>query len=171
MINHSDCSALINISFGVRSGPPSNQEYNWFGVERIEFESISIFICLHTYTHTRACVRAHTHLYFEGCIFRQQVISKTLVECAWVEDMGQFRYLLDPDTRKRIRKLTKLQLKILNIVPSSLIKLAFFIYIYIYIYSNGYHWHSWWFNGGPNFSLSMIELIYIYIYIYIHITR
>ena len=56
-----------------------------------------------------------------------------MIESAWAEDMGQFLYHLALDVRKIIRRLEKLQLIMINSVPSSLIKLAF-IYIYIYIY-------------------------------------
>ena len=49
--------------------------------------------------------------------------------------MGQFHYNLDPDTRRITRRLEKLQLKMINRVPSPLIKLILiYIYIYIYIY-------------------------------------
>ena len=70
--------------------------------------------------------------------------TKSMVESTWAEDMGQFLYHLDLDTRKITRRLEKLQLKIINSVPSSLIKLVLIvtycldihssIYIYIYIY-------------------------------------
>ena len=36
---------------------------------------------------------------------------KSMVESAWVEDMGQFLYHLDPDTRKITRSLEKNQIK------------------------------------------------------------
>ena len=59
-----------------------------------------------------------------------------------VEDIEQFLYHLDPNTRKITRRPEKLQLRIINSVPSSLIKPAFiitsclniFFNIYIYIY-------------------------------------
>ena len=50
--------------------------------------------------------------------------TKSMDENAWVEDMGQFLYHLDPDTRKITRRLEKIKLKIINSVPSSLRKLA-----------------------------------------------
>ena len=48
--------------------------------------------------------------------------TKSMVETAWA-DMRQFLYHLDPDTRKIIRSLKKIKLKI-NSVLSSLTKLA-----------------------------------------------
>ena len=54
--------------------------------------------------------------------------TKNLVESAWAEDMGQFLYYLDLDTRKITSRLEKLQLKI-NSVPSSFIKLALITHI------------------------------------------
>ena len=53
--------------------------------------------------------------------------TKSMVESAWAEDMGQFLNHLGPDSRKIARRLEKLLLKIINTVPSSLIKLAFII--------------------------------------------
>ena len=50
--------------------------------------------------------------------------TKSMVKSAWAEDMGQFLYHLDPDTRKITRRLEKLQLRKMNSVPSSLIKLV-----------------------------------------------
>ena len=47
-----------------------------------------------------------------------------MVKSAYAEDMGQFLYHLDHDTTKITRRLEKLQLKIINSVISSLIKLA-----------------------------------------------
>ena len=58
--------------------------------------------------------------------------TQSMVESTWAEDMGQFLYHPDPDTRKITRSLEKMKLKIINSVPSSLIKLAG-IYIFIYI--------------------------------------
>ena len=57
-------------------------------------------------------------------------MTKSMVESAWAEDMGQFLYHLDPNTGKI--RLEKLQLKIINSILSSLIKLTW-IYIYIYM--------------------------------------
>ena len=37
-----------------------------------------------------------------------------MVESAWAEDMGQFLYRLDTNTRKINKRLKKLQLKIIN---------------------------------------------------------
>ena len=63
------------------------------------------------------------------------MMPKSMVESVWAEDMGQILYYLDPNTRKIARRPEKLLLKIMNSVPSSLIKLAQkYIYIYIYIY-------------------------------------
>ena len=71
----------------------------------------------------------------------------TEVESTGAEDMGQFLNHLNPDTRKITRRLEKLQLKIINNIPLSLIKLdlvttcclnihsSLYIYIYIYIYN------------------------------------
>ena len=83
-------------------------------------------------------------------------MTKSMVEST--EDMGEYLYHLDPDTKKRARSLEKLQSKIINSVQSSLIILTL-IYIYIYIYMCVYiythtHTHT-----------------YIYIYIYIYIRR
>ena len=41
------------------------------------------------------------------------ITTKSMVESAWAEDMGQFLYHLDPNTRK-IRSLEKIKLKIIN---------------------------------------------------------
>ena len=58
-----------------------------------------------------------------------------MTKSAWTEDMGQFLYYLDPDTRKITRQLEKIKLKIINSVALSLTKHArVYIYIYIYIY-------------------------------------
>ena len=54
-----------------------------------------------------------------------------MVERAWAEDMGQFFYRLDPDT-KNSKNTLKITIK--NSVPSSLTKLGLYIYMYIYIY-------------------------------------
>ena len=51
------------------------------------------------------------------------MMAKSKVENAWAKDMGQFLYQLDPNTRKITRRLEKLQLQIINSVPSSLTKL------------------------------------------------
>ena len=63
------------------------------------------------------------------------------------EDMEQSFNQMDPDKRKKPRKLEKIQLKIINSAPSSLIKLALirtcclnihasiYIYIYTHIFS------------------------------------
>ena len=40
--------------------------------------------------------------------------TKSMVESAWAEDMGQFFYHLDPDSRKTTSRLEKLQLKIIK---------------------------------------------------------
>ena len=53
-----------------------------------------------------------------------------MVESTWAEDMGQFLYHLDPDTRKIIRSLEKTKSKMINCVPLSLTK---FTWTYIYI--------------------------------------
>ena len=45
--------------------------------------------------------------------------TKSTVESAWAENMGQFIYHIDPDTRKITRRLEKVQLKMINCVPSS----------------------------------------------------
>ena len=42
------------------------------------------------------------------------MITKSMVESAWAEDMGQFLYHLDPDIRKIKSRLEKLQLKIIK---------------------------------------------------------
>ena len=47
-----------------------------------------------------------------------------MVENAWAEDMGTFIYYIDPGTRKITKRFEKLQLKMINSLPSSLIKLA-----------------------------------------------
>ena len=47
-----------------------------------------------------------------------------MVESNWVEGIGQFLYPQDPDTRKITRRIEKLQLKIMNNVPSSLKNLS-----------------------------------------------
>ena len=49
---------------------------------------------------------------------------KSMVESPWTEDMGQFLYHLDPDTRKITRRLERIKFKIINSVPSSQTKLA-----------------------------------------------
>ena len=77
------------------------------------------------------------------------MMTKSMVESAWTEDMGQFLYHLDPDTRK-IRRLEKLQLKIINSVPLSLIRVGLIIICCLNIHSTKYIY------------------IYIYIYIYTH---
>ena len=107
------------------------------------------------------CVKCYfIYVWFITFMHITFMTTKSMVECAWVEDMGQFLYHLDSDWRVA-RRLEKLQSKIINSVPSSLIKLAWrttncvnihssiYIYIYIYIYIR---------TG-----------IYIYIYIYINI--
>ena len=38
--------------------------------------------------------------------------TKSIVESAWAEDMGQFPFHLDPDTRKITRRLEKIKLEI-----------------------------------------------------------
>ena len=54
----------------------------------------------------------------------KKVIYKLCIckSSAWAEDMGQFLYHLDPNTKKITRSLEKIKLKIS--VPSSLTKLA-----------------------------------------------
>ena len=43
------------------------------------------------------------------------MMTKSIVESSWAEDMGQFFfYYLDPYTRKITRRLEKLQLKIIS---------------------------------------------------------
>ena len=72
------------------------------------------------------------------------MMTKGMVESAWTEDMGQFLHLQDPDKRKILRSLEKLQLKIINklhsmqqfVIKASFIKddgIQFVYYIY-YIY-------------------------------------
>ena len=48
--------------------------------------------------------------------------AKHMVESAWAEDIGQFHYHLDPDTREITRRLEKIKLRIINSVLSSLTK-------------------------------------------------
>ena len=62
------------------------------------------------------------------------MMTKSMVESTWAEDMGQFFYHLDSDTRKITSNLEKIKLKIINSVPSSLTKLAL-IYINIFFIS------------------------------------
>ena len=50
--------------------------------------------------------------------------TKSMVESSWTEDMGQFLYHLDPDTRKITKRLEKIKSKKINNVPSSLTKLV-----------------------------------------------
>ena len=79
------------------------------------------------------------------------MITKSMVEGTWAEDMGQFLYHLDPDTGKITRSLEKIKLKIINRVPSSLTKLASIITWCLNIHSSIYMcvcvWlsshHSW----------------------------
>ena len=52
------------------------------------------------------------------------MMTKSMVESTWAEDMGQFLYHLDPDTRKITRSLDKMELKIINSIPSSLTTFA-----------------------------------------------
>ena len=40
--------------------------------------------------------------------------TKSIVESPWAEDMGQFLYHLNPDTRKITRSLVKAKLKIIK---------------------------------------------------------
>ena len=56
-----------------------------------------------------------------------------MAESAWTEDMGQFFYHLDLDTRKVTSTLERIKFKIVNDVPSFFTKYAWIIYIYIYI--------------------------------------
>ena len=42
---------------------------------------------------------------------------KSMIESAWAEDMGQFLYHLDSDTRKITKTLEKIKLKMINSVP------------------------------------------------------
>ena len=60
------------------------------------------------------------------------MMTNSMAESAWADDMGKFLNHLDSNTRKITRSLEMIKLKIINSVPSSLIKLAC-IYIYIYI--------------------------------------
>ena len=70
--------------------------------------------------------------------------KQNMGESTQAEDMGQFIYHLDPDTRKITWYLEKIKLKIINSVPLSLTKFAWIItcclnihsskYIYIYIF-------------------------------------
>ena len=39
---------------------------------------------------------------------RPLMTTKSMVESAWTEDMGQFLYHLDPDTRKITKRLEKI---------------------------------------------------------------
>ena len=39
------------------------------------------------------------------------MMTKSIVESAWAEDMGQLPYHLDPETRKIIRSLEKNKIK------------------------------------------------------------
>ena len=50
--------------------------------------------------------------------------TKSMVESDWADDMGQFLYHIDPDTRKITRSLEKIKLEIMKSVPSSLTKRA-----------------------------------------------
>ena len=60
--------------------------------------------------------------------------TKIMVESAWAEDMGQFRYHLDLDTRKISRILEKIKLKMINKQCSIVFnKICLYIYIYIYM--------------------------------------
>ena len=43
-----------------------------------------------------------------------KIQTKLSTESAWAEDMGQFLYYLDPNTRKITRRREKLQLKMIN---------------------------------------------------------
>ena len=85
------------------------------------------------------------------------VMTKSMVESAWAEDMGQFLYHLDPNTRKITRKLEKLQMKIINSVPSSLTKFA---YIYIYIYIDSIY-------SLIQISLNIIDIFCLHIFLLI----
>ena len=78
------------------------------------------------------------------------MMTENIVKSIWAEDMGQFLYHLDPNTRKITRRLEKLQLKIINkqrsivfnktclnnnLLPKyTLFDIYLSIYIYIYIY-------------------------------------
>ena len=42
------------------------------------------------------------------------MMIKSKVESVWVENMGQFLYYLDPNTRKLTRTLEKIKLKIIK---------------------------------------------------------
>ena len=54
--------------------------------------------------------------------------TKSTVESTWVEDIAQFLYHLDPDTRKITMRHEKIELKIItNSVSSSLTKLAWIL--------------------------------------------
>ena len=76
------------------------------------------------------------------------MMTKSMVESAWAEDMGQFLYHVDPNLRKITRKLEKnkiinnKQCSIIfnktclnnNLLPKyKLFKKKLYIYIYIYI--------------------------------------
>ena len=72
--------------------------------------------------------------------------TKSKVESAWAEDKEKFLFYLDSGTGKITRRFEKLQFRIIERNPYSLIKLASIItcclniysstYIYIYIYIN-----------------------------------
>ena len=66
------------------------------------------------------------------------MMTKSMVESTCAEDMGQFLYHLDPDTRKITRRLEKIKLKIINSVPSFLTKLACIITCYLNIHFSKY---------------------------------
>ena len=66
------------------------------------------------------------------------MMTKSMIESDWAEDMGQFLYHLDPDTKKITRSLEKIKLKIINSVPLSLTKLAWIITCYLNIHSSIY---------------------------------
>ena len=71
------------------------------------------------------------------------MMTKSMVENAWAEDMGQFFHHLDPNTRNIIRSLEKIKLKIINKQYSLVFnktclnnnlqpKYIYIIYIYIF---------------------------------------
>ena len=60
--------------------------------------------------------------------------TKSMVEIAWAEDMGQFLYHQDPETRKIKRSLEKIKEKKKTVFHRLLQNLFDYIYIYIYIY-------------------------------------
>ena len=61
--------------------------------------------------------------------------TKSMVESAWAEDMGQFFYHLDPDRRKITIKNNK-QCSIVYKKKPALMYIYIYIYIYVCMYVN-----------------------------------